>query len=133
MPHIEPLPPETICAVVARYAQCLCDGDLEGIVALFATDAVFEDPIDTPPYIGSARIREFFRAAFSQTGGRILFVPEGAVRIRGNHAACAFTATCDRISPGSVTQTMDIFRFDETGRIVSLIAIWGESNAAMQA
>lgn len=122
--------PEVICAAVARYAQCLCDGDLDGIVALFAPDAVFEDPIGTPACIGTGEIREFFRSALQQTGGRILFVAEGAVRIRGQHAACAFTATCDRANPMSVTQTMDIFRFDGEGRIVSLVAVWGEYNAA---
>lgn len=126
----EPGPaPEAIRGVIARYADCLSNGDIDGIVALFAPDAVFEDPIGTPQHVGHDGIRRFFDAALAQTGGRILFVAEGAVRIRGRHAVCAFIATCDRIAPPYVTQTTDIFRFDDCGRIASLVAIWGESNA----
>lgn len=121
--------PDLIRGVIARYAQCLSNGDIEGLAALFAPGATFEDPIGTPPYIGPEGVREFFSAALRQTGGRILFQPEGAVRIRGVHAACAFTATCDRIEPPFVTETLDIFRFDAQARIESLVAIWGESNA----
>ena len=121
--------PDLIRSVIARYAHCLSNGDIEGLAALFAPDASFEDPIGTPPYIGPEGAREFFSAALRQTGGRILFEPEGAVRIRGAHAACAFIATCDRIEPPFVTETLDIFRFDAKGRIVSLVAIWGETNA----
>jgi steroid delta-isomerase len=121
--------PELIRRVIAQYAEYLSQGDVDGLAALFAPDAVFEDPIGTPPYIGPEGARRFFSAALQRTGGRILFQPEGAVRIRGPHAACAFIATCDRTTPAFVTETMDIFRFDAEGRIVSLVAIWGESNA----
>ncbi|SFV12500.1 nuclear transport factor 2 family protein [Pseudoduganella namucuonensis] len=126
--HTTPSPAE-IQAAVRRYAQCLTNGDLDGIVALFAPDAVFEDPIGTVPHVGSEGVRGFFQAALSQTGGRILFEQEGAVRIRGPHAVCAFIATCDRLTPVLVTETTDIFKFDRNGRIKSLVAIWGESNA----
>lgn len=125
----ESLSPSAIQAVVKRYAQCLSAGDIEGIVALFAPDAVFEDPVGTAPYVGQGGVREFFRAALAQTGGRILFEPDGAVRIRGRHAVCTFIATCDRLSPVLVTETADIFEFDAQGRIKSLLAVWGESNA----
>jgi steroid delta-isomerase len=121
--------PNLIRSVIARYAHCLSNGDIEGLAALFAPGATFEDPIGTPPMIGPEGARQFFSAALQQTGGRILFEPEGAVRIRGEHAACAFIATCDRIEPPFVTETLDIFRFDAQGRIVSLVAIWGETNA----
>lgn len=121
--------PDLIRSVIARYAHCLSNGDIEGLAALFAPQARFEDPIGTPPYIGPEGARRFFSAALQQTGGRILFTPEGAVRIRGPHAACAFLATCDRTVPPFVTETTDIFRFDAEGRIVSLVAIWGETNA----
>jgi steroid delta-isomerase len=120
---------DLIRSVIARYAHCLSNGDIEGLAALFAPGATFEDPIGTPPVIGPEGARQFFSAALQQTGGRILFEPEGAVRIRGEHAACAFVATCDRIEPPFVTETLDIFRFDAQGRILSLVAIWGETNA----
>jgi steroid delta-isomerase len=114
--------------VFERYAQALGEGDTAALVALFAPHGTLEDPIGTAPYKGHEAIAEFFRKGFEATGGRILFRPEGAVRINGRHAACAFVATCDRADPPFEVETLDIARFDEHGRIESMVAILGSSN-----
>lgn len=120
--------PERIRNVFAAYAHGLSSGDAEGLAALFAPDGVLEDPIGTSPHVGREAIRRFFQVGFDQTGGRILFEPEGAIRIRGPHAACAFIATCDRAQPPFKVETLDVARFDSEGQIVSMTAVLGPSN-----
>lgn len=120
--------PEQICRVFAAYVRCLSAGDALGLAALFAQDGRLEDPIGTPAHVGREAIRHFFQAGFDQTGGRILFEPEGAVRIRGSQAAAAFTAICDRAQPPFRVETLDLARFDAEGQIESMVAVWGPSN-----
>ena len=120
--------PERIRNVFAAYAHGLSVGDADGLAALFAPDGVLEDPVGTPPHVGREAIRRFFQAGFDQTGGRILFEPEGAIRIRGPHAACAFIATCDKAQPPFKVETVDVARFDSEGQIVSMTAVLGPAN-----
>jgi steroid delta-isomerase len=120
--------PERIRNVFAAYAHGLSVGDADCLAALFAPDGVLEDPVGTPPHVGREAIRRFFQAGFDQTGGRILFEPEGAIRIRGPHAACAFIATCDKAQPPFKVETVDVARFDSEGQIVSMTAVLGPAN-----
>lgn len=124
------MPPsaEHIRLVFERYAKYLSEGNVDKIVLLFSPDAILEDPVGTPVHRGREEIRNFFQRSFEQTGGRILFTQEGAVRIHRQHAACAFIAKCDQVTPSFQTETIDIARFDEEGLIVSWLAIWGETN-----
>jgi steroid delta-isomerase len=120
--------PDVVRDVFARYARALGEGDTEALVALFAPDGTLEDPVGSEPHRGHEAIARFFQQGFDATGGRILFRPEGPVRINGRHAACAFVATCDRASPPFEVDTLDIARLDSTGRIESMVAILGPSN-----
>ena len=120
--------PEHIRTVFAKYAEALAKGDTQGLVLLFAPDGTLEDPIGTEPHRGHEAIARFFQKGFDATGGRILFRPEGPVRINGPHAGCAFVATCDRADPPFEVDTMDIARFDAAGLIASMVAILGPTN-----
>ena len=132
IPHT-PVPAEgpdavRIRTVFAAYARHLSDGNADALAGLFAPGGMLEDPIGTPPHVGRDAIRRFFQAGFDQTGGRILFAPEGAVRIRGPHAACAFIATCDRAQPPFRVETVDVAHFDAEGQILTMTAVLGPSN-----
>ena len=43
---------EHMTEVVQRYVAALNEGDLEGIVALYAADATVEDPVGSEPQRG---------------------------------------------------------------------------------
>ena len=45
------------------YVDNITEGNLEGIINLFAEDAVVEDPVGTEPKRGHAELREFYQAA----------------------------------------------------------------------
>ncbi len=49
--------------MAVEYAQRLNEGDVEGALALFADDVVFEDPVGKPPLIGKAALRRHFELA----------------------------------------------------------------------
>jgi steroid delta-isomerase len=123
------LAPDEMRAVVLRYFSLFAHGDVEGIVALFAPDAVLEDPVGQDPMVGADALRAFFQAGFGAVGGRILFEAEGAVRIAGRYAACAAIATCDRAEPPFFSETLDVMEFGADGKIVSMKAYWGPTNA----
>lgn len=128
MPVSETPTPEQVRDVFARYARALCEGDTSALVALFAPDGTLEDPIGSEPCRGHEAIGQFFQRGFDATGGRILFRPEGPVRVNGRHAACAFVATCDKANPPFEVDTLDIARFDAQGLIESMVAILGPTN-----
>lgn len=98
--------PEHMRDAVLTYFASFAHADVDAIVALFADDAVVEDPV----------------------GGGYAFVPEGNVRIAGNHAACAAIATCDKADPPFRLETLDVMTFDEAGKIVAMKAYWGPAN-----
>lgn len=72
---------EHIRQMFERYAVCLSEGDVEGVVSLFAPEALLEDPIGTE-YRGHAAIRDFFNAVSTESVGG------SASSLKGK---CAFT------------------------------------------
>lgn len=44
-------------AMALEYARCLNEGDVEGALALFTDDVVFEDPVGRPPTVGKEALR----------------------------------------------------------------------------
>lgn len=58
------MPSEAVRKKMAvEYAQRLNDGDVEGALALFADDIVFEDPVGRPPLVGKEALRRHFELA----------------------------------------------------------------------
>lgn len=121
-----------IRSVFERYADLMCAGDTDAIVALYAPDASVEDPVGSPVLRGHEAIHDFYRAGFDEMGGRILMHLEGAVRIAGHEAAAAFIATCDKYEKPFVVQTLDHMCFDDQGLITSMRAFWGETNTTRE-
>lgn len=116
-----------IRSAIHAYFDCFSRRDIDGIVALFAADAWIEDPVGQPRTQGTAALREFFSKGFEQSGG-IALQAEGAVRIAGNIGACAAIGICANATPPFRFETLDVMTFDENGRIISMLAYWGESN-----
>ena len=113
---------------VLKYFASFANADVDAIVALFADNAVVEDPIGGARMEGIAAIRGFFTGGFAYVGGGYEFVPEGNVRIAGKHAACAAIATCENAKPPFRLETLDVMTFDEAGKIVAMKAYWGPAN-----
>jgi steroid delta-isomerase len=116
--------PAQMKAALQRYVDGFNAADAEAIVALFADDAVIEDPVGGGTLRrGRAEIAEFYRGSVKLVKRIELSAP-----IRGSHgnaAAMAFAVHLDYDGKPCVINVIDVMRFDDTGRIVEMKAYWG--------
>ena len=118
---------DRIRRVVDRYIELVGSGTADEIVALYAEDAVVEDPVGSEPRAGHAAIRELY-ATIEGLDQRTRLL---AVRIAGSEAAFHFEVAT--LADG-VTYTLapvDVMVFDDDGRITSMRAYWGEEDMAI--
>lgn len=120
--------PEHMRDTMLSYAELLSAGNVDGIVALFAPNAVLEDPVGSTPVRGLDGLRAFYQSGQEQTGGTLRMRPEGAVRVAGNEAACAMIVDCSMGGERFQVETLDTLVFDDQGRILSLRAHVGPLN-----
>ena len=115
---------EQMAAAPAAYLKALVDQDLEAVLALYADDAVVEDPVGTEPHVGIEAVRAFYT-------GVVEFKLEaeltGQVRIAGDEVAFPFQIKHETF--GIRMNIIDIFKFNDDGKVCSMRAFWGESNS----
>lgn len=115
--------PATMRAALQAYVDRINAGDTAGVCALFAPDAVIEDPVGSVPKMGGAIERWFEDTVAFHT--RI----EPVAPIRGSHgdaAALAFEVTFSPPDGGRLRiRAIDVCRFDQHGKITRLDGYWG--------
>lgn len=117
--------PEHMQAAVHAYVAAFAASDPEAVVALFAEDATVEDPVGTPPKIGHAAIREFYTMSIA-TGAKLAL--EGPIRVGADFAAFAFQVRLDMGGKPATVDVIDVFRFDEAGKVRRMEAYFGPGN-----
>ncbi|MEO3784453.1 nuclear transport factor 2 family protein [Actinocorallia sp. B10E7] len=109
---------EQMKVALQAYVDGFAKGDAESVIALFAENAVVEDPVGTPEKRGE-EIAEFYRNA---VGAGAKLILEGPIRgSHGSSAAMAFTVEM----PGMKIFVIDAFTFDDEGKVTSMRAYWG--------
>jgi len=110
-------------AALQAYVDRTNAGDAAGLVALFAPNAVIEDPVGSP-----IKRAEEIAAWFADSvafGARITPVAP----VRGSHSnAAALAFDVEFTPPGAGRlriRSLDVCTFDDAGRITSLRAYWG--------
>lgn len=116
--------------VVEQYVKLVGAGPTEDIVALYAPDAVVEDPIGTEPKQGHDAIREFYDVIAGLERETSL-APE-TVRIAGNHAAFVFTLVTKAGGQRITLSPIDVMEFDTEGRITRMRAYWSADDMAVE-
>lgn len=111
--------------VVDSYIRNLNEKDLGGILELFAENGTVEDPVGSEVVKGKAALRKFYSGAVSID---LSLTRTGPVRIAGNEVAFPFQLRMNVEGEAMITDIIDIFRFDQDGKIVSMRVFWGESN-----
>lgn len=114
-----------IAQTMQAYVDLITAGDPDAVVALFAADAVVEDPVGSPPARGHQALREFYVMACDSVGRMEL---EGNVRARGTWGACAMLAFPKGAEDSMVIETLDVMSFDDEGKITAMTAYWGDGN-----
>lgn len=112
-------------AAVHEYVRALNASDLEAVVALYADDAVVEDPVGSTPCVGREAIRAFYAGSVAL---KLSVVLEGQVRVAGHEAAFAFSVALIHEGRPTVIRPIDVFRFDAAGKVVSMRAFFGAAN-----
>lgn len=111
--------------VVDGYLRGLNEKDLEGILSLYAENATVEDPVGSKVLNGKAALREFYTGA---VGIDLRLTRTGPVRVAGIEVAFPFQLRMKVNGIPIITDIIDVFRFDEAGKIVSMRAFWGPDN-----
>jgi steroid Delta-isomerase len=115
-------------AALQAYIDGFNADDADAIMALFAEDAVIEDPVGSP-LKSRAEFDAFIRRGV-EFGARLAL----AAPIRGshgNHAAMVFTVTFVQGGVRYTTNSTDVMAFDATGKIIRMDGYWGPSDVAV--
>lgn len=125
------IPDETIDTVqhytdvVDSYLRGLNEKDSERILLLYADNGTVEDPVGSNVISGMPALKKFYGGAVTYD---LKLTRTGAVRIAANEAAFPFELEMEVNGKLMKTEIIDVFRFDEKGKIVSMRAFWGPSN-----
>jgi steroid delta-isomerase len=112
-------------AAVEAYVRSYNRSDLDGVCAVFAGEAMVEDPVGTPPKVGQAALREFFAVGIA-AGARLTL--DGPVRCADGHAAFAFHVDLDWDGKATRIDVIDVFTFDPQGKVAHMKAYFGPAN-----
>jgi len=108
-------------AAVERYVEAFEQSDIGIIRELYAADAVVEDPVGTEPHRGLEAVCSFYEGAI---GAGAKLVLSGTPRCAGNAVAFPFQVRM----PNMAMDAIDVFEFNEEGKVVSMKAYWGPEN-----
>lgn len=110
---------------VDQYMRSLNESDLGGILSLYADDATVEDPVGSKIVSGIDSLREFYTGAVNI---ELKVKRTGSVRIAGMEAAFPFELQMNINGVRTLTEVIDVFRFNKEGKIVSMRAYHGPGN-----
>ncbi|MEO9461409.1 MAG: nuclear transport factor 2 family protein [Marinomonas sp.] len=116
---------EQMRAAVHTYVESYNRGDLDGIAGIYAADATVEDPVGTPLKRGHAELREFFGVGISM-GAKLHL--DGPIRCASDSAAFAFHVELEMEGKAQRIDVIDVFRFDEEGKVAEMRAFFGPEN-----
>lgn len=117
--------PEQMQAAVHAYVEAFDKQDPAMAAALFADDAVVEDPIGSPPKVGQAAILEFYTQSMA-TGARLHLT--GPIRVAAAHAAFAMQVRLNWDGKDMAIDVIDTFAFDDAGKVTLMQAYFGPGN-----
>lgn len=108
---------------VDRYVEAFDKQSMDIIREIYAPDAVVEDPVGTDPHHGIEAICKFYEKGLG-AGAKLHLT--GPVRTAGNAAAFPFQVRMGDM----VINIIDVFEFNDAGKVTSMKAYWGPENMA---
>ena len=109
-------------AAVHRYVEAFEKADMDIIRDLYADNAVVEDPVGTDPHVGKEAVLAFYEKALV-SGAKLELT--GNPRCAGDSVAFPFCV----VMPGVRIEIIDVFRFDDAGKVVDMKAYWGPDSS----
>lgn len=105
-------------AAVHKYVEAFDKADMALIKEIYADDAIVEDPVGTDLHVGIDAVCAFYEGALS-SGAKLALT--GPPRCAGNAVAFPFQVQM----PGMAIDIIDVFEFDDAGKVNSMKAYWG--------
>jgi steroid delta-isomerase len=112
---------DTMIATVHKYVEAFDKQDINIIRDIYAEDAVVEDPVGTEPYRGIEAICGFYETGLGAGANLEL---TGNCRCAGDSVAFPFQV----VMGGMRIDIIDVFEFNEAGKVDSMKAYWSEGN-----
>jgi steroid Delta-isomerase len=119
--------PEAIRATVDGYVAAYKNNDREALLALFAPDTEWIDPVGTPAHHGREGVAAFWDAT-REMADSIELRPVH-VHVCGNEAALVMEIHSIVGGAGMVIDAVDIFTFDDAAQIQTGKAYWDLAKA----
>jgi steroid delta-isomerase len=119
--------PDEMKATVERYTAAHSAGDIDGVVAVFAADAVVADPVDQPAHVGRDAVRAFFAGTHEFVDSMELRMT-GPVRAVGSWAAAPLQAVSVVGGAKVAVDIVDVFTFGEDGLVTDMKAYWSSAD-----
>jgi steroid Delta-isomerase len=111
---------QEIVAAIDTYVDAFNRRDRERWLALFAPDALHEDPVGRPPRRGRAAIAAFWDAAFARA--ETIEIERNQVIVGGREAVMVGSVRSVQAHRCDVLDIVDHFTFGEDGSIAALRA-----------
>ena len=108
-------------AMVHKYVEAFDKQDIEIIKDIYSVDARVEDPVGTDIHDGIDAICAFYEGALD-SGAKLVL--SGDPRCSGNAVAFPFQVH----SSGITIDIIDVFEFNQEGKVNSMKAYWGPGN-----
>ncbi len=108
-------------AMVHKYVEAFEKQDMDIIREIYADDAIVEDPVGTDLHVGIEAVCTFYEGALN-SGAKLAL--SGEPRCSGNAVAFPFQV----IMPGAVIDIIDVFEFNDNGKVNSMKAYWSGDN-----
>ena len=119
--------PDKVRRSVAQYFEATRSGNAEQWANCFANNAIFEDPVGTPPVQDPEKILEFGKKFMS--GFKTVGLHEEFVHVVGNEVAARWTGKGTTKEGKQVTfEGINVFQFNNEGQIVGLKGYWSPEN-----
>jgi steroid delta-isomerase len=121
--------PESIQATLDAYVAGYRSNDKDAVVALYADDCEWTDPVGTPTHHGKDGVAKFWDDARALADSIVLEPVQ--VHICGNEAAMVFEIHASVGGNTMIMDAVDVFVFDDDGKIKVGKAYWDMAKARM--
>lgn len=111
--------------MVQRYFTRYNAGDLNGVLSLFADEAILEDPVGSVPVQGLASIRAFYQEFLKSKAYLRL---AGPVRTTGSAIAFSFSALIGKGKDAMIASVVETWLLDDQGRIKEMRAFFDQGD-----
>jgi steroid delta-isomerase len=116
--------PDEIRSAMESYIKFMCERDIDGIMDLYADDAVVEDPVGGAVVEGRENLRSFYAGSAPKLQVELT----GPIRVSGVECAMPMLAELTMNDTKLYIDVIDVMKFNDAGKLVSMRAFWNPAD-----